>query len=48
LKETKRESGVRGASDPKTEVIMDLDTLGEKKLFHLLHEIDGQMAVVEY
>jgi len=48
LQETKRESGLRGASDPKTEVIVDYDTLGEKELFHLLHKLKRQMAVVEH
>jgi hypothetical protein len=27
---------------------MDLNTLGEEELFHLLHELKGQMTVVKH
>jgi hypothetical protein len=47
LKETERERGVRLASDPETEIRVDLLVLGVQDLLELAHVLKGKMAVVE-
>jgi hypothetical protein len=47
LKKTEREFIVGLASDPETEIFVDLNSLREENFFHLRHELERQMAVVE-
>jgi hypothetical protein len=46
LQETQRECRVLLASDPETEIFVDLFILGVKDFFHLAHELEGQVAIV--
>jgi hypothetical protein len=47
LKKTKWERVFWQACDPKSEIFMDLFVLRIKDVFHLCHELNTQMAVVE-
>ena len=47
LEETEREASVRLASDPETELLVDLLALGVEDFFHLSHELEGQVTIVK-
>lgn len=47
LQETKREFWVRFAGDPESEVFMDLFVLRVENFFHLSHEFETQVTVVQ-
>jgi hypothetical protein len=48
LEQTQRESLVLLSGNPETEAFVDLLALGVKDFFHLSHELEGKMAVVEH
>ena len=48
LQQTERKLLVRLASDPETEVFVDFLVLGEQDFFHLGHEFETQMTIVEH
>ena len=47
LQKTQRELGVWLASDPESELFMNLNSLRVEDVLHLGHELKGQMAVVQ-